>query len=196
MGRRCGEGEPGPAGAAGRGCCSDEADTPVPPPRLHRDESPDRRGGKKGSRQPGGLGKGETRLSERKEGRGKVYPHPAAAFCSRLGRSASFSRGCEFFLQSRGGCFNFKVENRTRRFFSAGAGREWDAEEGEHPTGGCSRPPGCGGDRLVLGRGWDRISGCLYVLLRGIWGAVVLSLGRKEIVHTLTPSTLFEFWSL
>lgn len=61
---------------------------------------------------------------------------------------------------------------------------------------GAALPPGCGGHRLVLGRGRDGISGCLYVLLRGIRGAAVLSFERKEIVRILTPSVPFEFWSL
>lgn len=61
-------------------------------------ESPARQGGHRGSRQPGeGPAEEKQALGKGRKGQGR-FPHPAAAFCSRLGRSASFSRGCEFYF--------------------------------------------------------------------------------------------------
>lgn len=177
MGRRCGAGEPGPVPAAGRGCCSCGV-TPLPPPWMLRDQSRTDRGT---LRVPPTSGKGETASRKGRREERRFFPHPAAAFCSRLGRSASFSRGCEFFgffLQSRGERFNFKGENKTRRFFFC---RQGQVGRGMRRRGR-TRPGAALAPRDVqsISLCWDRVSGCPCLLLRGIWGAVPLSLERKK----------------
>lgn len=146
--------------------------TPVPAPRLHRDES--RQGGQRGSQQPEGPGKGETGSGKGERGSGKgetgprkgrrgegsSTPTPPRHFAPGWGEALPSPGDVNFFLQSRGKRFNFKAENKTRSFFPAGTGREWDEEVGEHPVGGFSRPPGCGGHRDAGGTASRRACVC------------------------------------
>lgn len=158
--------------------------TRVPPPR---DES------RTGSGDTEGPGKGETGLGkEGKRAEERFTPTLQQRFAPGWGEALPSPRDVNFLLQSRGERFHFKVGNKARRFFPAGAGRERDAEERESPAGGCSPPR----DAESIARGRDSISGCLYELPRAPRGAAAFSLEGQETVRVLTPSVLFELWSL
>lgn len=77
--------------------------TPVPPPRLHRDESPDRRGGKKGFRQPEGPGKGETGSRKRRREEGRSTRTPPRHFAPGWGEVLPSLGDVNFFYRAEGG---------------------------------------------------------------------------------------------
>lgn len=177
MGRRCGAGEPGPVPAAGRGCCSCGV-TPLPPPWMLRDQSRTDRGT---LRVPPTSGKGETASREGRRAERRFSPTPPRHFAPGWGEALPSPGDVNFlgfFLQSRGERFNFKGENKTRRFFFC---RQGQVGRGMRRRGR-TRPGAALAPRDVqsISLCWDRVSGCPCLLLRGIWGAVPLSLERKK----------------